>query len=144
MKIRGVTANVALLLAVALTSPATAESLPPPGLTIAAGESWIFRVREGQPVDARKVDQAAEPAEGELKVTLSHSMGTTMSVTNNDATWYNYRAFITSNPGRSGTPTSVCTLMGGGRGAFENWPQPLPAIRVTDFTPAAEGEMSCR
>jgi hypothetical protein len=108
------------------------------GLRVRAGESWIFRIQDGQVVDARKVDGNAEPAKGELKVKVSSMMGTMMTITNNSDTWYNYHAFL----GRK--RTSVCTLMGGGRGAFENWPGAISEIRIADFTPAPEGEMSCQ
>jgi hypothetical protein len=125
--------------------PAAAQNDQLPGLTIRNGESWIFRVQDGQPVDARKADGKEEPAKGELRVTVSAMGGTMMSVTNNSDIWYNYHAFITTKPGKKGTPTSVCTLMGGGRGAFESWPGgAIPAIRIADFTPADEGSMSCQ
>ena len=122
-------------------SPAIAAQ--PEGLTVQAGESWIFRVENGQPADARKVDANAEPAKGELKVTLDHSMGTTMLVSNKTDHWYNYQAFATAEPGSKGVRTSVCTL-GAGISAFENWPQPIPAIRITNFTETGEGAMVCQ
>ena len=139
-------ARTSILAAAAMLigSATLAKSQPYQGLTIQSGESWIFRIDNGQPIDARKVDAQAEPSKGELKVTLDPSMGTTMSVTNNSDLWYNYHAFMTAKAGTEGKRTSVCTLMGSGRGAFENWPQHVPAIRIANFTAAGEGEMICQ
>ena len=145
MRVRIMALGAAGAAALALGLPASAkEEIPLPGLTVKMGESWIFRIENGQPADARPAAKGDKPATGELMVEMKASNGTTLTVTNNGETWYNYRAFITSSPEKKGQPTSVCTLMGGGRFAFEMWPNAIPAIRVSDFEPADEGAMVCR
>ncbi len=117
---------------------------PLSGLTLRTGEIWIFKIVNGQPLGARRAGEKDEPVSGELKVSLNASMGTTMEVVNNDKISYNYHAYVTSDPSKKGSPTSVCTLMGGGRMAFENWPNRIEFIRIADFVPAVEGKMDCR
>lgn len=133
-----------LACALALAAPVTAQEAPLPGLTIRTGETWIFHVIGGQPVDARRANSGDTPGPGELMISISGRMGTMMSITNNSDVWYDYSAFLTPKPGKKGIRTSVCTLMAGGRQSFENWPQAIPAVRVTDFTRATPGEMRCK
>jgi hypothetical protein len=134
---------VAVLLAMALfTGPASATDRP--GVVVQSGESWIFKLDQGQPVDARKVDGEARPATGEILVTLGGRNGTMMTVTNNTDKFYNYHAFMLRRPDETGKPTSVCTLMSNGRMAFENWPYVIPAMRLSDFTEVAENNMQCQ
>ncbi|MCW3847010.1 hypothetical protein OF829_07140 [Sphingomonas sp. LB-2] len=109
------------------------------------GETWFFHVENGQPAGARLAtgsDDSARP--GELIATLDHSGMTMLSVTNGTPNWYDYTAFIVTKPGHKGNRTSVCTLMGGGRVAFESWPESFPAIRLTDFREVPAGQMRCR
>ena len=81
------------------------------------------------------------PAIGSVEV--SASMGTMMTVTNNTDHLYNYRAFMLGKPDAKGQRTSVCTLMSGGGSSFENWPETIPFLRVSDFVEAADGAMVC-
>jgi len=132
----------AIVAALALTAAAQGDAQP--GLTVQMGEAWIFHVENGQPAGARKAAEGDKPGEGEFRISLGSSLGTTMTIVNNSPTAYNYHAFVTSRRGGKGSRTSVCTLMNNGRMAFENWPQAIPAIRVADFTPAKDDEMGCR
>jgi len=132
-----------LLLALGLAAPVFAQDAPLPGLTVKLGESWIFKIQDGQPADARLATADEQPAPGEIRVSLSDPKGRQMSLINNSPTPYNYRAFITSKPGKVGKRTSVCTLMSKGRAAIEVWPDRFPAIRIADFVPVEEGRMQC-
>jgi hypothetical protein len=115
-----------------------------PGLLIKSGETWIFHLENGQPTNPRPATEADKPGKDELKASLSSRMGALLTISNNTSQLLNYRAFITPKPGKKGTPTSVCTLLSNGRGAFENWQNAIPAIRIADFTPAQEGQMVCK
>lgn len=140
MMIRAV---LGLLLALGLAAPAVAQDAPLAGLTVKLGESWIFKVQDGQPAEARMATAGEQPGEGEILVTLADQKGRLMKMINNSPTPYNYRAFITSKPGKAGKRTSVCTLMSNRRAALENWSDRFPAIRIADFTAVEEGRMQC-
>ena len=114
------------------------------GLTVDAGETWIFRVVDGQPAQARKVASGTAPGPGELSISLEIENGPVMVVTNNDGTWYNYRAFVITKPNTKGHRVTVCTLMGGGLSTYEDWRDPVPAIRIADFTVADANTTVCR
>jgi hypothetical protein len=120
----------ALLLAA--TAPVQADPL-----TVRTGESWIFTVRNGEPVGARKVDAAAKPANGQLMVTVRALFGTNMIMTNNSSTAYTYRAelFVAGEP--SGART--CTLPTGAQPTLEQWPQKADAVRIGTFRPTGPG-----
>ena len=137
-------ASLLLLSSMAIESTALADTRGQPGLMIRLGESWIFRIDNGQPVDTRKVDANARPVKGEIKLTLVAEFGTTMTVTNNSGRWYNYHAFATAKPGSEGKRTIVCTMIGDGRSELARWPDMIPAIRIADFTETGEWEMICR
>jgi hypothetical protein len=136
-----------LILAAALVAvvatPSLSESGHFLGLTVQSGETWIFRIDQGEPVDARKIDGSATPGSGELMVTLKPQMGAMMIVTNNTNKFYNYHAFLTMQPGSEGKATSVCTVANGGRMAIENWPYAVPAIRIADFRETDGNHISC-
>jgi hypothetical protein len=137
---------LALVAAFILPSTAIAkkDKAPLPGLLVKMGETWVFQIDKGQPVKIRPSKQGDTLAPGEVQVSLENSAGTMMTVKNNAGTWLNYKAFMTAKEGKKGTPTSVCTVMSEGRMGVEVWPGSIPAIRVTEFTPAAEGEMICK
>ena len=69
--------RILALFALALATPAYAKPL-----TVRMGETWLFAVRDGAPVDARKTTSATVPAPGQLKVSLQPLFGATMTVTN--------------------------------------------------------------
>ena len=127
--------GLALLL---LASPATAAKAA--GLTVRTGETWIFKVVDGRPAKARKVDAGTAPAAEELKVSLSALMGATMTIANNSKYDYAYRASLVLPSGKTG-PAKSCAVPAHGRLAIEHWPQRVVAVRLSDFRPAAAGSL---
>ena len=111
----------------------------PAGLTVRQGETWIFAISRGQPVRARRVDPAEEPERGEVHVTLSAMMGTTMTITNNNSISYTYRAELLGAGSKKAPPSRTCALPAKGRLAIENWPQKASAVRLSNFKPAPSG-----
>jgi hypothetical protein len=126
--------GLAFLLA---AGPAVAQS---PGLTIKTGESWVFSLHRGQPVRARKANPKSKPAPGQVTVTVTSMMGTTMSISSNYPVAYTYQAELigTGNIG----PARSCTLPANGRVSFEHWPQKANAVRISDFK-VARKDGSC-
>ena len=118
-----------LLIALALATPATARGV---GLTVAIGESWMFRIERGQPGHARKVTPTTRPRPGEIRLTLRSMMGTTMTVISNSPRSYTYRATLIDVGGKEIAAKS-CALPADSRFAFESWPQTASAVRVSDF-----------
>jgi hypothetical protein len=109
-------------------------------LTVRMGETWVFTVATGQPANARKVDGKASPAPGEIKVTVQPVMGTTMSLINNSKFDYAYRAMFIQPNGTIGL-SKTCAVPANGRLAMEHWPQPVAAVRLSDFKPAPAGSL---
>ena len=109
-------------------------------LTVHMGETWIFAVSSGQPAKARKVDAKIAPASGEMKVSLSSLMGTTMTIANNSKYDYAYRATLVLTDGKTG-PAKSCAVPANGRLAIEHWTQKVSAIRLSDFKPAPAGSL---
>ena len=129
----GKTSFLAMLLIAA--SPVSAK-----GLTVRMGETWIFAIDRGQPAHARKVAVTASPAPNQIKVSVQPMMGTTMTVTNNSKFDYAYRAMLVM-PGGKGGASKVCVVPAHGRVAFEHWPKPVAAVRLSDFKPAPAGAL---
>ena len=123
------------LLALVAASPVSAKPL-----TVRMGETWVFTVAKGQPAKARKVDAKASPAPGEMKVTLSPLMGTTMTISNNSKFDYAYRATLVLPGGKAG-PAKSCAVPANGRLAMEHWQQRVAAVRLSDFKPAPAGSL---
>lgn len=115
-----------MLLLVAM--PAAAAAQP---LTIRVGESWAFAVEKGQPVRAHRVKAAAKPARGEIKAILISVAGTTMTLTNNSATSYTYRADLIGSSSKRSSRT--CTLPADLQPSLEYWPLKAVAVRLGDF-----------
>ena len=105
-------------------------------LTVAAGESWIFVVRNGDPAGARKVAPSAKPAKGQIMVSLRRLMGTSMFVTNNSGTAYVFRAELL-NRGKAVAAKS-CTLPAKSAPVLEQWQQQADAVRIGRFQRTAE------
>ena len=82
----------------ALASPTAAKPL-----TVRIGETWLFSVRHGAPVDAHKVVPANAGASGQFKVSLQPLFGATMTITNASRFDYAYRATLVLPSGKSGT-----------------------------------------
>lgn len=116
-------------------TPSAAPSEAKPGLFVKQGETWFFKVVEGQPADVRAGDAEEKPRDGEIKVTLQ---GGRMTVLNGSDTPYNYQAFLARNPSDKGERTSVCTLIPGAM-MNEIWPGAVPGIRLTNFKDAGDG-----
>ncbi|WP_391563684.1 hypothetical protein [Novosphingobium sp.] len=119
----------------AADEPRVAEKYAQPGLFVQQGETWFFKIVDGQPASARTGLDDEKPGEDEIKVSLE---GGNMIVLNGSGTAYNYQAFIAKKPGDKGNRTSVCTLIPGVT-MYENWPQALPGIRLVNFTKAGDG-----
>jgi hypothetical protein len=117
--------GLALLLA-ANPHPALAEPL-----TVKTGESWMFAISRGQPVRARKVKPAVKPAPGQVMVTVTSMMGTTMSISSNNPVAYTYQAELIG--GATAVPARSCTLPANGRLSFEHWTDKANAVRLSNF-----------
>ena len=122
---------LSLLLAAALAA----------GLTVQPGETWLFRVANGRPVEAQRVAATAPPAPGQIKLTARRMMGTTVTLTNNGAVAYTYRATLIAADGKAIVAKS-CVLPTGNRLAMESWPQVAAQVRVSDFKPTTAA--NCR
>jgi hypothetical protein len=120
-----------------LAGPALAEAAPQPGLFVKPGESWAFKVVDGQPVEPRPLTNGEKGNAGEIMVRFSTD-GSMLQVRSSAAGSYNYQAYIARKPDDKGKRTSVCTLIPGVM-AMESWPGGLPGIRLTNFTEAGEG-----
>jgi len=128
---------VRLLASLALIAASPLSAKP---LTVRIGETWSFTIVHGHPAKAHKVDARTAPASGELKVSLSALMGTTMTVTNNSRFDYAYRATLLLPNGKTG-PAKSCAVPANGRLAIEHWPQKVSAIRLSNFMPAPAGSL---
>ncbi|QIL02000.1 hypothetical protein G7078_03835 [Sphingomonas sinipercae] len=119
--------------AAALTVPVAAKPLIVP-----VGESWVFKLKDGDPVHARRISSATGPKKGEIKVVTSKMLGTMMTVTNNSPTSYTFKAeLIGAAPGKGAART--CTLPGGAKPALESWPVEAKAVRFSNFKPTRGG-----
>jgi hypothetical protein len=119
---------------VALTLAAVSPAVAAP-LTVPAGTSWIFSLERGDPVRARQVKATAKPLRGQIKVTLIAGMGTAMTVTNNSAVAYTFRAEPVGAPPAAKSRT--CTLPANSIPVLEYWPVKAKAVRISGFKPAA-------
>ena len=124
----------ALILA-ALAAPLSAKPL-----TVRMGESWVFVVRGGNPVDPRKVNSTTAPSPGQFKVSLQPMLGSTMTMTNNSRVDYAYRATLVLPSGKPGAAKS-CAVPANGRIAIEHWTNPVAAVRLDRFKPAPAGSL---
>jgi hypothetical protein len=115
-----------LLCLAAFATAATAEPL-----TIRVGESWAFAIRDGQPVRAHRVKPAAKPGRGEIRASVTALGGTTMTLTNNSATSYTFRAELVGV--RSKAAARTCTLPANSKPALEYGPQKAAAVRLSNF-----------
>jgi hypothetical protein len=103
-------------------------------LAVPSGETWLFRVKHGRPIEARRAQPGAVPARGEIRITARRMMGTTVTVLNNSRIAYTYRAVLIAADGKTITAKS-CVLPANNRLAMESWPQVAVAVRVSDFKP---------
>ena len=77
------------MLALALAAaPALATAAP---LTVRTGETWLFRIDRGEPVNARKLAPRA-PTRGDVKVSVRAAFGTMMTISINSTQGYTFDA----------------------------------------------------
>jgi hypothetical protein len=107
-------------------------------LTVKTGETWLFALDHGDPVRAHKVDAAAKPAKGEVKIAVRALFGTTMTISNNSPQGYTFKAELIGADGKAVT-AKTCTLPAKNQPALESWPQKAVAVRVGSFKPANRG-----
>ena len=120
-----------LLVLLALPAAATAEPL-----TIRVGESWAFSLKGVDPVRAHKVKATDKPGRGEIKATLTSLGGTSLTLTNNSATAYTFRAqLVGTSAKRTGR---TCTLPPNMQPTLEYWPQKATAVRIGAFRASKE------
>ena len=110
-------------------------------LTVQTGETWLFRVAHGRPVEAQRVIATAAPAPGQIKLAAKRMMGTLLTLTNNSRVAYTYRATLVGSDGKAIVAKS-CVLPAGNRLVMESWPQVAIAVKVGDFKPTRDA--SCR
>ena len=103
-------------------------------LTVKTGESWSFSIRNGDPVNARKVPPSARPAKGQIMVTVRRLMGTNMIVTNNSGAAWTFRAELLS--GKKTLAAKSCSLPARPEPVLERWPQQADGVRISQFRPA--------
>ena len=125
----------AVLLALAIAVESGAAAAP---LTVRVGEDMLFVIDRGQPVNARKADPSSKPARGEVKVGVRSFSGTMMTLTNNSAQGYTFRAQLIGTGGKA-VNARTCTLPPGNQPTLESWPQEAAAVRIGDFKPAKGG-----
>ena len=128
------------LAAIALLALLAAAPVSAKPLTVRMGETWLFTVARGQPAKARKVEAKAVPKAGEMKVTLSSMMGTTMTISNNSRFDYAYRATLIMPDGKAG-PAKSCAVPAKGRLAMEHWRERVAAVRLSNFKAAPAGSL---
>jgi hypothetical protein len=117
------------------TAPASAFAEP---LIVPTGQTWLFSIDHGQPAHARKVDPAARPGRGEVKVAVRPVFGTMMTIRNNSAQGYTFKAELIGADGKAVTARN-CTLPPGNQPALESWPLKALAVRIGDSSPAKGG-----
>lgn len=125
--------NLAAFALLLLSVPAAAGPL-----TVAAGETWLFTIDHGEPSHARKVEPAAPPGLGEVKISVRALFGTMMTISNNSKNGYTFKAQIIGADGKA-VPARTCTLPPGNQPALESWPQKAAAVRISNFVPASGG-----
>ena len=131
------TRRAIFLFTMALAIASVAKATP---LSVRAGESWVFKVKEGQPVDAHKVQPTAKPAKGEVMVTVRSLFGTVLIISNNSGTAYSFNAEL--RPAKNLTAMRTCTLPAKGKPDLEQWPQEAEAVEISNFR-AAGNEGRC-
>ena len=101
----------------------------------------MFRIAKGQPVAVRRVQPTAVPGPGEIRLTVKRMMGTTLTLLNNSAVAYTYRATLVGAGGKTIVARS-CVLPAHNRLAMESWPEIAVTVRVDTFKPTRE--TNCR
>ena len=125
-----------LFLGLALLAASASASAAP--LTIKTGETWLFTINHGEPTRAHRIEGAAAPARGEVKVAVRAAFGTMMMISNNSPQGYTFRAELIGADGKAVT-ARTCTLPPDNKPALESWPQKASQVRIGDFKPAKDG-----
>ena len=120
-------------LALAVTSPAMGEPL-----TVHTGETWLFKIAQGEPSHAHKVDALAKPGRGEVKVSVRSLFGTMMTISGNSPQGYTFQAQLVGADGKT-MNVRACGLPANNQPALESWPQKAEAVRIGDFKRANGG-----
>jgi hypothetical protein len=107
-------------------------------LTIPAGETWIFAIKNGEPANARKVEATTATRAGEVKVNVKPVFGTMMTISNNSAQGYTFEAQLVGADGKT-TAARTCTLPPRNQPALETWQQKATAVRIGKFRAAKGG-----
>lgn len=118
-----------LLLALGISGAAAAQPL-----TIHMGESWIFRIADGQPAGAHKSEPTAKPGKGEILASARAFLGTTLTVTNNSGVAYTYNAELLG--GAKAIAARSCALPAKPEPTLEHWQQKADAVRIGNFRAA--------
>jgi hypothetical protein len=105
-------------------------------LTIRTGETWVFALKNNQPVGARKVAADTKPAKGQIKVAVKNLLGTAMFVTNNSATAYRVQATLIA--GGKASPARGCVFPANATPVIEQWSQKADAVRLSNFRRTTE------
>lgn len=129
-----------MLKTLALILALNAALLSAKSLTVRMGETWLFAVRHGAPVDARKTSSATAPAPGQFRVSLQPLFGATMTITNASRFDYAYRATLVLPNGKVGVAKS-CAVPANNVIAVEHWAKPVAAVRFDHFKPAPAGSL---
>jgi hypothetical protein len=103
-------------------------------LTVRTGETWLFRLAQGQPVAAHRSAADAAPKRGEVRVTARRMLGTTLTMLNNSATAYTFRATLVGADGKAIVGKS-CVLPAENRLTMESWPQVAASVTIGEFKP---------
>ena len=119
-------ATTLILASLFAVSPAAAKPI-----TVKTGESWLFSLYRGEPVRARKATPKTKPSEGQVMVTVTSIMGTTMTISSNNPVAYTYQAELVG--ASRTTPARSCTLPPNSRLSFEHWPEKATAVRISHF-----------
>jgi hypothetical protein len=124
-----------LLAPMLLVAPVAAQAKP---LTVKVGESWAFQIKGGDPVKARKVADSAQPAKGEIMVTVKSFLGTMLTAVNATGRGWTFKAEL-ANGGKS-SPARTCTLPKTTAPTMEQWQgRQAQAVRISKFVPADGG-----
>ena len=125
--------GLALLVAAHALVPVGAVANP---LVVKPGETWLFALRHGEPVSARRAAPGMATPKGQFKVTVARLMGTSMTISTNGPVSYTYRAELI---GGGTSPARTCAVPGGNIPALEFWPGKADAVRLSRFRPARAG-----
>jgi hypothetical protein len=124
-----------LILSSALLASTAAVAAP---LNVRPGESWMFRISNGEPVQSRRVTADRKPAVGEVKVTMLTALGTSLTLSSNNRVGYTFRAELLGVPANTKQAVRTCTLPAGAKPVLEYWPVKAAMVRISRFEQTAE------